>query len=99
MNCTAFGLIVAIIGLIGFAVLNGKTQALEDDINEASRPGAQPRRREPPEGQPRRRAGLTGLSSCQRLRFVGNRRIERGAPQAARGLDLLANHGDDPWVA
>ena len=36
MNCTAFGLIVAIIALIGFAVLNGKTQALEDDINEAS---------------------------------------------------------------
>ena len=36
MNCTAFGLIVAIIGLIGFAILNGKTQALEDDINEAS---------------------------------------------------------------
>jgi biopolymer transport protein ExbB/TolQ len=36
MNCTAFGLIVAIIGLIGFAVLNGKTQQLEDDINEAS---------------------------------------------------------------
>src|SRR5215831_5861673 len=36
MNCTAFGLIVAIISLIGFAVLNGKTQALEDDINEAS---------------------------------------------------------------
>jgi biopolymer transport protein ExbB/TolQ len=36
MNCTAFGLIVAIMGLIGFAVLNGKTQALEDDINESS---------------------------------------------------------------
>jgi biopolymer transport protein ExbB len=36
MNCTAGGLIVAIIGLIGFAVLNGKTQHLEDDINEAS---------------------------------------------------------------
>ncbi len=36
MNCTAFGLIVAIIGLIGFAVLNGKTQSLEDDINESS---------------------------------------------------------------
>ena len=36
MNCTAFGLIVAIIGLIGYAVLNGKTQGLEDDINEAS---------------------------------------------------------------
>jgi biopolymer transport protein ExbB/TolQ len=36
MNCTAFGLIAAILALIGFAVLNGKTQALEDDINEAS---------------------------------------------------------------
>lgn len=36
MNCTAFGLLVAILGLIGFAVLNGKTQQLEDDINEAS---------------------------------------------------------------
>ena len=36
MNCTAFGLGVAITGLIGFAVLNGKTQGLEDDINEAS---------------------------------------------------------------
>jgi biopolymer transport protein ExbB/TolQ len=36
MNCTAFGLIVAIVALIGFAVLNGKTQQLEDDINEAS---------------------------------------------------------------
>jgi biopolymer transport protein ExbB/TolQ len=36
MNCTAFGLIVAIIALIGFAILNGKTQTLEDDINESS---------------------------------------------------------------
>ncbi len=27
---------VAIIGLVAFAVLNGKTQSLEDDINEAS---------------------------------------------------------------
>jgi biopolymer transport protein ExbB len=36
MNCTAFGLIVAIMGLIGFAILNGKTQQLEDDINEAT---------------------------------------------------------------
>jgi biopolymer transport protein ExbB/TolQ len=27
---------VAIVGLIGYAVLNGKTQQLEDDINEAS---------------------------------------------------------------
>ena len=33
MNCTAFGLIAAIVALIGFAVLNGKTQALVDDIN------------------------------------------------------------------
>jgi biopolymer transport protein ExbB len=36
MNCTAFGLGVAIVGLIGFAILNGKTQSLEDDINSAS---------------------------------------------------------------
>ena len=36
MNCTAFGLISAIVALMGFAFLNGKTQALEDDINEAS---------------------------------------------------------------
>lgn len=36
MNCTAFGLIVAITGLIGFALLNGKTQAILDDINEAT---------------------------------------------------------------
>lgn len=36
MHCTWFGLFVAIIALIGFAILNGKTQQLEDDINEAS---------------------------------------------------------------
>jgi biopolymer transport protein ExbB/TolQ len=36
MNCTAFGLAVAITGLGGFAVLNGKTQSIEDDINSAS---------------------------------------------------------------
>jgi biopolymer transport protein ExbB/TolQ len=36
MNCTAFGLIAAIIALMGFAFLNGKTQGMEDDINEAS---------------------------------------------------------------
>jgi biopolymer transport protein ExbB/TolQ len=36
MNCTAFGLGVAIIALLGFAVLNGKTQSLEDDINAAT---------------------------------------------------------------
>ncbi len=36
MNCTAFGLIAAISALVGFAVLNGKTQQIEDDINESS---------------------------------------------------------------
>jgi len=36
MNCTAFGLIVAILGLVGFALLNSKTQAVVDDINEAT---------------------------------------------------------------
>ncbi|MCL2724089.1 MAG: MotA/TolQ/ExbB proton channel family protein [Polyangiaceae bacterium] len=36
MNCTAFGLIVALVSLVGYALLNGKTQAIEDDINEAS---------------------------------------------------------------
>lgn len=36
MNCTAFGLIAAICSLMGFAVLNGKTQAVLDDINAAT---------------------------------------------------------------
>ncbi|MFH0899677.1 MAG: MotA/TolQ/ExbB proton channel family protein [Pseudomonadota bacterium] len=36
MNCTAFGIGVAIIGLIGFAILQGKTQTLTDDINEVT---------------------------------------------------------------
>jgi len=36
MNCTAFGLIIALLALIGYALLNGKTQQVEDDINEAS---------------------------------------------------------------
>ncbi len=36
MNCTAFGIGTAIIGLIGFAVLQGKTQGLNDDINEVT---------------------------------------------------------------
>ena len=36
MNCTAYGLIVALVGLIGFALLNGKTQQLNDDINEST---------------------------------------------------------------
>jgi biopolymer transport protein ExbB len=36
MNCTAFGLLAAIVALIGYAVLNGKTQKLIDDINAAT---------------------------------------------------------------
>jgi biopolymer transport protein ExbB/TolQ len=36
MHCTAFGLAVAVFGLIAYALLNGQTQGLEDDINEAS---------------------------------------------------------------
>ncbi len=36
MNCTAFGLISAIIALASMAVLNGKTQGLLDDINGAT---------------------------------------------------------------
>ena len=36
MNCTAFGLMIALLSLIGYALLNGKTQALNDDINEAT---------------------------------------------------------------
>ena len=36
MNCTAFGIFTALIGLIGFAVLQGKTQQLSDDINEVT---------------------------------------------------------------
>jgi biopolymer transport protein ExbB/TolQ len=36
MNCTAFGLLAALIALIGFALLNGKTQQLLDDINGAT---------------------------------------------------------------
>ena len=36
LNCTAFGLIVAIPALIAYSVLQGKSQTLLDDINEAS---------------------------------------------------------------
>jgi biopolymer transport protein ExbB/TolQ len=36
MNCTAFGLITAIPALLAFAVLNGTTQHVLDDINEVS---------------------------------------------------------------
>ena len=36
MNCTAFGLVIAILGLIAYALLNGKTQQIVDDINEST---------------------------------------------------------------
>lgn len=36
MHCTFFGLVVAVVGLVGYAILNGQTQSIEDDINEAS---------------------------------------------------------------
>jgi len=36
MNCTAFGLGTGICGLLMFAILNGNTQHLLDDINEVS---------------------------------------------------------------
>ena len=36
MNCTAFGLITAVPALLAFAVLNGWTQGILDDINEVS---------------------------------------------------------------
>src|ERR1700753_4176432 len=36
MNCTAFGLITAIPALLFFAILNGWTQNILDDINEVS---------------------------------------------------------------
>jgi len=36
MNCTAFGLLAAILALIGFALHNTRTQKLIDDINAAS---------------------------------------------------------------
>ncbi len=36
MNCTWFGLITAIVALLCFAALNGRTQKLLDDINEVS---------------------------------------------------------------
>jgi biopolymer transport protein ExbB len=36
MNCTAFGLLAAIVALMGFAALNGKTQSIIDDINGAT---------------------------------------------------------------
>lgn len=36
MNCTAFGLLTAIPAIIGFSLLNGRTQHMVDDINETT---------------------------------------------------------------
>jgi biopolymer transport protein ExbB/TolQ len=36
MNCTLFGIGSALVGLIGYAILQGKTQGLTDDINEVT---------------------------------------------------------------
>ncbi len=36
MNCTAFGLAVAITSLVAYSVLQGRTQHMLDDINESS---------------------------------------------------------------
>jgi biopolymer transport protein ExbB len=36
MNCTAFGLGTGILALLGFSVLNGRTQSLMDDVSEAT---------------------------------------------------------------
>ena len=36
MNCTAFGLIVAIPALVAFSLLQGRTQHMIDDINETA---------------------------------------------------------------
>lgn len=36
LNCTAFGISTAVVGLIGYAILQGKSQALTDDINEVT---------------------------------------------------------------
>ncbi len=36
LNCTAFGISVSLVALLGFSLLNGKTVNLTDDINEVS---------------------------------------------------------------
>ncbi len=36
LNCTAFGISVSLLGLLGFSVLTGKTTAIVDDINEVT---------------------------------------------------------------
>jgi biopolymer transport protein ExbB len=36
LNCTAFGIAVSLIGLLGFSLLSGKTTKVVDDINEVT---------------------------------------------------------------
>lgn len=36
LNCTAFGISVSLIGLLGFSLLSGKTTSVTDDINEVT---------------------------------------------------------------
>ena len=64
MNCTAFGLIVAIIAPHRLRRSQRQDAGARRRHQRGDRPGAQPRRHEPPEGQPGRRRRLTnGLAS------------------------------------
>jgi len=36
LNCTAFGILTSLIGLLGYALLQGKTTSVTDDINEVT---------------------------------------------------------------
>jgi len=36
LNCTAFGILTSLIGLLGFSLLQGKTTSVTDDINEVT---------------------------------------------------------------
>ena len=36
LNCTAFGILTSLIGLLGFSLLQGKTTTVTDDINEVT---------------------------------------------------------------
>ncbi len=36
LNCTAFGIATSLVGLLGYALLQGKTTAVTDDINEVT---------------------------------------------------------------
>lgn len=36
LNCTAFGIAISLVGLLGFSLLSGKTTSVTDDINEVT---------------------------------------------------------------